>query len=115
MISDIELDQAQSTPRAQILLLLPVPDSLDTGPSIMETSNPPPHAQKSMVKSLIAYSIICMLVIAVVVSLRFYIRLRVIRKFGHDDAALAATVVRTPPPTRYFDIGESTQRTRSTA
>jgi hypothetical protein len=78
-------------PSAQILLL-PVPGHR----AIMETSNPPPHAQKSMVKSLIAYSIVCVLVIAVVASLRFYIRLRVIRKFGHDDAALAATVVRTP-------------------
>jgi hypothetical protein len=28
--------------------------------------------------------------------LRFYIRLRVIRKFGNDDVALAATVVWTP-------------------
>ena len=62
----------------------------------METSGSPRHPLKSMVKGLIAYSIICMLVIAVVVSLRFYIRLRIIRKFGNDDAALAATVVRTP-------------------
>lgn len=46
-----------------------------------------------MVGSLIAYCVVCMFVIAVVVSLRFYIRLGVIRKFGNDDVALAATVV----------------------
>ena len=52
------------------------------------------NAQESRVDSLIASAVVFLLVCVVVVGLRFYIRLRVIRKFGNDDIALAVTLVR---------------------
>lgn len=62
----------------------------------MPGDHSPPNAHETMVGSLITYSVVCVLVIAVVASLRFYIRLGVIRKFGNDDVALAVTVVWPP-------------------
>ena len=59
-------------------------------------NSPPSDIHESIAPSLIAYSVICQLVIVIVVSARFYIRLRLLRKFGMDDMALAATLVRAP-------------------
>lgn len=56
----------------------------------------PPNGQESMVGGLIASAVVFLLVCVVVVALRFYVRLRVIRDFGNDDIALAATLVITP-------------------
>ncbi|KAK4038627.1 hypothetical protein C8A01DRAFT_17288 [Parachaetomium inaequale] len=57
--------------------------------------SPPPNAHESIAGSLIAYSVACFLVVVAVVSLRLYIRLRVIRKFGSDDIALGVTTFST--------------------
>lgn len=56
----------------------------------------PPNAQESMVGGLIASAVVFLLVCVAVVALRFYVRLRVIRDFGNDDIALAATLVMPP-------------------
>jgi hypothetical protein len=53
-----------------------------------------PDALQSMIPGLITYSVILSLLDLVVVSLRLYVRLRVIRKFGLDDWGVAATLVR---------------------
>lgn len=57
---------------------------------------PPSNIYESIAPSLIVYSVICQVVILTVVASRFYIRLRILRKFGADDMALAATLVRAP-------------------
>ncbi|KAK4235822.1 hypothetical protein C8A03DRAFT_17469 [Achaetomium macrosporum] len=59
-----------------------------------QTGSHPPTAHESMVGRLIAFSVTLVLVNVVIVALRFYVRVRVIRKFGLDDWALAATLVR---------------------
>ena len=62
----------------------------------MERDKPgstPPDAHESIARGLIVYAVACFLVIASVVSLRLYIRLRVLRKFGSDDIALTVTTV----------------------
>jgi hypothetical protein len=76
------------------------------------TGSLPPNAHESMAGSLIAYAIVFVLMDMVIVALRFYVRLRVIRRVGLDDWALAATLVRSPlaqsPPFRkgeYPDTG----------
>ncbi|KAK3934500.1 hypothetical protein QBC46DRAFT_399590 [Diplogelasinospora grovesii] len=61
----------------------------------VDESNLPPYAHDSIVRSLITYVGLLLCVNLVVVSLRFYIRLRLIRKFGYDDWALAATLFAT--------------------
>jgi hypothetical protein len=58
--------------------------------------SPPPDAHESISGSLIAYSVACLLVVVTVVSLRLHIRVRLLRKFGGDDIALAITTVRIP-------------------
>jgi hypothetical protein len=42
-------------------------------------------SEESMVESLIAYSVVFMVLNVVIVALRYYVRLLVIRKFGNDD------------------------------
>jgi hypothetical protein len=65
-----------------------------TGRDMADTP-PHPDLYKSIAAPLIAYSAVCQIVILIVVSLRFYIRLRLLRKFGVDDMALAATLTST--------------------
>lgn len=55
-----------------------------------------PNAYDSMTGTLISYAVVFVLMDMVVVALRFYVRVRVIRKVGLDDWALAATLVRSP-------------------
>jgi hypothetical protein len=62
----------------------------------MADTSPHPDIHESIAPPLIAYSVICQVVIVTVVCSRFYIRLRILRKFGADDMALAATLVRAP-------------------
>jgi hypothetical protein len=52
--------------------------------------------EESMVGSLIAYSVVLLLLNVVVVALRYYVRLVLIRKFGSDDVAIGATLVCFP-------------------
>lgn len=54
-------------------------------------------ADENVVDGFIACTVILLALILVVVSLRFYIRLRLLRKTGSDDIALAVTVVRSLP------------------
>ena len=57
--------------------------------------NPLPNSyQGTIAGPLIIYSAILLLVNMVVVALRFYVRVRVIRKVGNDDIALGLTLVR---------------------
>ena len=58
----------------------------------------PQRAQESMIKPLVASCVVFLLASTAIVTLRFYVRLRVIRNFGKDDMALAVTMVRRPPP-----------------
>jgi type IV secretory pathway TrbD component len=51
-------------------------------------------ASESMAGGLIAFSVTMALVNVIVVALRFYVRIWMIRKFGLDDWAVAATLVR---------------------
>lgn len=75
----------------------------------MADTSPHPDIYESIAPALIAYSIICQVVMVIVVGSRFYIRLRILRKFGVDDMALAATQVRAP--VNYpASFGWSTQR-----
>ncbi|KAK4247458.1 hypothetical protein C7999DRAFT_14499 [Corynascus novoguineensis] len=53
------------------------------------------RADESIADDLIECVVVLMAIMLVVVSLRFYIRLRLLRKAGNDDIALAATMVRT--------------------
>jgi len=57
-------------------------------------TNHPPNEHESVATSLVIYSSIFLVVNIVVVALRFHVRLRVLRKFGTDDIALAITLVR---------------------
>ncbi len=57
-------------------------------------TNETPHEHESVATSLIIYSTIFLLVNILVVALRFHVRLRILRKFGGDDIALAITLVR---------------------
>ncbi|KAK3983865.1 hypothetical protein QBC44DRAFT_302411 [Cladorrhinum sp. PSN332] len=57
--------------------------------------NAPLKAQESKAGSLIASSVVFLLVCVAVVTSRFYVRLRVIRNFGNDDTALAITLFLT--------------------
>ncbi|KAL2179685.1 uncharacterized protein P884DRAFT_239229 [Thermothelomyces heterothallicus CBS 202.75] len=52
-------------------------------------------ADESVASGLIAYCVVLLVVVLVVVSLRLYIRLRLLRKAGNDDIALGVTVVAT--------------------
>ncbi|KAM0329339.1 hypothetical protein ACHAQA_004644 [Verticillium albo-atrum] len=52
-----------------------------------------PRTEGDMRASLIAYIVTLLTVCIVFVSLRFYIRIRVIRNFGKDDWAVAATML----------------------
>jgi hypothetical protein len=56
----------------------------------------PRDTQEHAIRSLVAYAIVCLVVVIVVTSLRFYVRFRLLRKFGIDDIALAVTLVRAP-------------------
>ena len=57
-------------------------------------SNPLPNTyQGTIAGPLIIYSAIFLVVNVVVVALRFYVRLHVIRKVGNDDIALGLTLV----------------------
>jgi hypothetical protein len=59
----------------------------------------------------VAYAIVCSVVVIVVTSLRFYVRFRLLRKFGIDDIALTATLVRAPivlPRVNYVKDGRLT-------
>ncbi|KAK4157293.1 hypothetical protein C8A00DRAFT_11824 [Chaetomidium leptoderma] len=49
----------------------------------------------SIPRSLIAYAVVCSSVVVIVVSLRLYVRLRLLRKPGIDDIALAVTLFST--------------------
>ncbi|KAL2129160.1 hypothetical protein VTI74DRAFT_8154 [Chaetomium olivicolor] len=77
---------------------MPLSDSRDTvGGSSMETDTatagePPPNLDGNIAGSLIAYSVVLSLLDFFIVSLRFFVRLRVIRKFGLDDWGVAATL-----------------------
>lgn len=66
----------------------------------MITDQDPANAVRSQIESiapaLTAYSAVFLLVNVVVVALRFYVRLGVIRKFGSDDLALGLTLVSFP-------------------
>ena len=55
-----------------------------------------PDTPENTAGSLIAYAVVCFTVVVVVVCLRFYVRLRLLRKSGIDDIALAITLVRAP-------------------
>ncbi|KAL2161083.1 hypothetical protein VTH06DRAFT_8796 [Thermothelomyces fergusii] len=56
---------------------------------------PATDADENLAKSLIACSVAVLGFVLVVVSLRFYIRLRLIRKAGIDDVALGVTLLAT--------------------
>jgi hypothetical protein len=61
-----------------------------------------PSQTESIAPSLIAFSAVFLLLSVVIVALRFYVRLGVIRKFGTDDVALALTLVSLLPTQRLF-------------
>ncbi len=54
------------------------------------------NSPESVVVPLVIYSAILLTVNIVVVALRFYVRIGVIRKVGSDDVALGLTLVRFP-------------------
>jgi len=58
-------------------------------------SSNPPEVGETTAGNLIAYAVVCLLMVVVVVSLRLYVRLRLLRKFGIDDTALAITLFST--------------------
>lgn len=70
----------------------------------------PVDNQENTAGSLIAYAVVCFVIVTVVSSLRFYVRLRLLRKPGIDDIALAITSVRASivPTLRKGDIGGHT-------
>ena len=47
---------------------------------------------------LVAVIIVCSIVVTVIVGLRFYVRLGIIKKLGADDWVLAAALVCLPLP-----------------
>jgi hypothetical protein len=53
----------------------------------------PPDAYENCAGRIVAIITACLVVAIVVVSLRFYVRLVIIRKFGADDWALAVALV----------------------
>lgn len=74
-------------------------------------SNIPRDTQEHAVGSLVAYAILCSVVVIVVTSLRLYVRFRLLRKFGTDDIALTVTLVRAPtalPRVKYAKKGRLT-------
>ncbi|KAL1838830.1 hypothetical protein VTJ49DRAFT_2187 [Mycothermus thermophilus] len=54
---------------------------------------PPSNSQDNLANGLIAFIVATLVLVAVPVCLRFYIRLRIIRKVGPDDIALGLTVL----------------------
>ncbi|KAK4153781.1 hypothetical protein C8A00DRAFT_15023 [Chaetomidium leptoderma] len=59
------------------------------------TGSLPADAYENIAGGLIAYCVIFLLLNMTIVGVRFYIRLRIIRKFGSDDIALGVTLFAT--------------------
>lgn len=53
----------------------------------------PPHAYENRGGMTVAVITVCSFVVTVVVCLRFYVRLVIVRKFGADDWVLATALV----------------------
>lgn len=76
--------------------------SMSGGPT--EDAN---RADESIANGVVKCVVVLLAIMLVVASLRFYIRLRLLRKAGNDDIALAATLVRNHPrsSTGYSTLG----------